>query len=301
MKNDLHLPMGGVVPMARLATSTAGSALPTTTHPPPQQSSTGPLAPPPAGSPAVRALQRRLVAAASARYRAGGRFAWHFARGKLGGDPMFIELLRQGAFPALAAPGSRWLDLGCGQGVLASWLLAAQAELDAGRWPAQWPEPPRLASLRALELMPADAARGQAAFAAEPQVCVEQADICQADFGQVDVITILDVLQYMPLAAQDDVLCRARAALAPDGVLVMRVGDAAGGWRFALSRWADQAITLGRGHGWMALHVRPLAGWLAALGALGFEVRAVPTPGGLPFANTLLIARVPMAAAAEAA
>ena len=37
-----------------------------------------------AARPDPRALQLALVDAASARYRAGGRFAWHFARGKLG-------------------------------------------------------------------------------------------------------------------------------------------------------------------------------------------------------------------------
>ena len=41
-------------------------------------------------TPDERALQRALVDAASQRFRAGGRFAWHFARGKLGGDPMFL-------------------------------------------------------------------------------------------------------------------------------------------------------------------------------------------------------------------
>ncbi|MFT3776839.1 MAG: class I SAM-dependent methyltransferase [Ottowia sp.] len=247
---------------------------------------------PPARSAAVRTLQRALVDAASLRYREGGRgrFAYHFARGKLGGDPMFIELLRQGAFPPLAEPGGRFLDLGSGQAVLASWLLAARARFDAGRWPAGWPEPPRVARLRALELMPADAARGQAAFAGEPRVRVERADIRQAGFGLADVVTILDVLHYLAPDAQDDVLRRARAALAPGGVLVMRVGDAAAGLPYRLSHWADQAITLVRGHGWSHLHGRTLDQWQAALHALGFEVRSVPTPGGLPFANTMLIA-----------
>lgn len=252
--------------------------------------------PPAAGTPAVRALQALLVDAAAARYRdrdGRGRFAYHFARGKLGGDPMFIELLRRGVFPPFADGGGRFLDLGCGQAVLASWLLAAQAHAEAGRWPADWPAPPRVASLRALELMAADTARGQAAFAAEPRVRVEQADIADADFGRADVVTILDVLHYLPLAAQDDVLRRVRAALAPGGRLVMRVGDAAGGWRFALSRWTDQAITLARGHGWSTLHVRPLSTWLAVLGGLGFQVDSAPTPGGLPFANTFLIATLP--------
>ena len=245
------------------------------------------------GSAPVNALQRQLVDLASARYRANGRFAYHFSRGKLGGDPMFIELLRLGAFSGLRDRGARFLDLGCGQAVLASWLIAARTLAEQGGWPADWPEPPLVESLRALELMPADAARGQAGFADEPRVRVEQADICQADFGQVDVVTILDVIHYIPTAAQDDVLSRIRAALPPGGVLVMRVGDAAAGWPFRLSRWADQAITLARGHGWSQLYCRPLTEWTAALHALGFQVHAVPTPGGLPFANVLLLAHVP--------
>ena len=64
-----------------------------------------------AARPDPRALQLALVEAASARYRAGGRFAWHFARGKLGMDPLFIDLLRLGLLPA----HGRFLDLGCGQ------------------------------------------------------------------------------------------------------------------------------------------------------------------------------------------
>lgn len=253
-----------------------------------------------------RALQHLLVDAASTRYAADGhkRFAYHFARGKLGGDPMFIELLRLGALNGIAAQsptGQHMLDLGCGQAVLAAWLLAARQQFDAGPWPAGWPAPPRIAQLRAWELMPVDVARAQVAFAAEPCVQVTQADICQASFGQADVITILDVLHYLSPPQQDDVLRRARAALPPGGLLVMRVGDAAGGLRFRLSLWADQCITLARGHGWATLHARPLADWVQALQDLGFTVRTTPTPGGLPFANTFVIARLPAEGAAPGA
>ena len=257
----------------------------------------GPRVPAPGSAP-VRALQRQLVDLASARYRNNGRFAYHFSRGKLGGDPMFIELLRLGAFSGQRSAGTRFLDLGCGQAVFASWVIAARALVDQGRWPADWPEPPQVASLRALELMPNDVTRGQAGFADDPRVQVELGDICHADFGQADVVTILDVIHYIPRAAQDDVLRRIRTALAPGGVLVMRVGDAAAGWPFRLSRWADQAITLGRGHGWAQLHCRSAAEWSGALDALGFQVHPVPTPGGLPFANVMLIAHAPAEGAA---
>ena len=81
--------------------------------------------------------------------------------------------------------------------------------------------------------------------------------------------------------------------LRPGGTLALRVGDAAGGLRFRLSLWADQLVTLARGHGLARLHARPLDEWAAALRALGLAVQTAPTPGGLPFANTFLIARAP--------
>ena len=69
----------------------------------------------------ARRLALRSIDAASAPYRRVGRFAWHFARGKLGMDPVFRYLLRHG----LIRPGARVLDIGCGQGLLASLVHAA--------------------------------------------------------------------------------------------------------------------------------------------------------------------------------
>ena len=255
-------------------------------------------------------LHRALVDAASARYLTGtgefrnqrdgrsghnnhvkgSRFAYHFARGKLGIDPLFIDLLRLGVLPAQG----RFLDLGCGQAVFAAWLLAARQAYEAGNWPAGWAPPPVVHSLHGLELMPRDVARAQAALADEPRVRIELGDICQAAFESVDVITIFDVLHYFGPAAQDDVLRRIRAALPPGGLFVARVGDASGGLRFSLSRWVDQIVTFVRGHGFSSMYCRPVDDWAQSLRALGFDVRIIRTEGGPPFANTMLIARVPM-------
>lgn len=239
--------------------------------------------------PDQHALHRALVDVASARYRSGGRFSYHFARGKLGIDPLFIDLLRLGEFPARG----RFLDLGCGQAVFASWLLAARQCYEAGTWPAGWTPPPTVESLHGLELMSKDVARAEAAFSGEPRVRIELGDICQTSFEAVDVITIFDVLHYFGPDAQDDVLRRIRAALRPGGVLLARVGDAAGGLRFSLSRWVDQAVTFVRGHGFSPMYCRPVSDWARTLHELGFEVRTIRTEGGPPFANTMLIARVP--------
>jgi hypothetical protein len=88
------------------------------------------------------------------------------------------------------------------------------------------------------------------------------------------------------------VLRRIRDALSPRGVLVLRVGDAAGGWPFRFSVWVDHVVTFARGHRNSRLHCRPLAHWTATLGELGFSVRSLPMNQGTPFANILLVAQL---------
>ncbi|MCS7101307.1 MAG: hypothetical protein NZL99_06360, partial [Burkholderiaceae bacterium] len=80
-----------------------------------------------------------LVQAAADRYRAAGHTAYHFARGKLAGDPVFAALLAQRLIP----DGARLVDLGCGQGVLLALLAAAQDEAVRVRWPQTLPALPR--------------------------------------------------------------------------------------------------------------------------------------------------------------
>ena len=65
---------------------------------------------------------RTLLDEASRPFQGGGHFAYHYSRGKLSSDSIFREILKRGLFPAVA----RYLDLGCGQGSLFSWLLAAR-------------------------------------------------------------------------------------------------------------------------------------------------------------------------------
>jgi len=232
------------------------------------------------------ALRWRLVDAAAAPYRAAGHFAWHFARGKLGGDPVFAGLLERGLIP----DGDRLLDLGCGQGLLASWLLAARAQFAAGQWPAGWPPPPRLERMEGIELMARDVERARAALGSAATFTA--GDIRFAAFGSASIIVILDVLHYFAPVTQDAVLRRVRDALHPEGTLLLRVGDASGGWGFRWSNWIDHAVMFARGHGYVRLHCRPLAEWTDALAALGFRVEAMPMSEGTGFANVLLVARL---------
>lgn len=229
---------------------------------------------------------KTLLDTATAPYRSAGRFAWHFARGKLGGDPVFVGLLEHGLIPAKA----RILDIGCGQGLLASWLLSAQALHAKGVWPKRWPAAPEPASIHGIELMPRDVERAQRALGGT--ATFEVGDMCSTAFGKADAVVILDVLHYVSITAQNDVLRRVRDALAPHGKLILRVGDAHGGLAFACSVWVDHLVTFIRGHRNSRLYCRPLAEWQTALTGLGFSVETLPMNKGTPFANVLLIAEL---------
>jgi SAM-dependent methyltransferase len=228
-----------------------------------------------------------LHSAASQPYRATSRWAYHWARGKLRHDPVFRGMLTRGDLPANA----RVVDIGCGQGLVAS-LLQACADLQhAGGWPAAWPVAASASTYTGVELMPKDVARADAALrglALRPSfVC---ADMCKASVPACDVVVILDVLHYVDHAAQDAVLQRVRGALAPAGRLLLRVGDADHTRGFAWSQWVDRTVTWARGHRVPPTFGRPLKDWNAALQALDFTVRAVPQSQGTPFANVLLVA-----------
>ena len=115
---------------------------------------------------------------------------------------------------------------------------------------------------------------------------------CTTDFGKADVVVILDVLHYIDIAAQNDVLRRVRDALAPNGTLLLRVGDAAAGLPFKYSVCVDHVVTFARGHGWSRMYCRPLIAWRDTLATLGFAVTTMPMHEGTLFANVLLVAKL---------
>ena len=197
-----------------------------------------------------------LLDAASAPYRAADRFAYYFARGKLRADPVFLGILAQG----LLAGSTRILDLGCGQGLLAAWLLAAAACSDRGEWPHTWPSVPRPRSIRGIDRRARDIERARRALGERAEFLL--GDIRDVAFGAVDAIVILDVLHFMDCTSQRQVLARVRAALAPQGLLLLRVGDATKRLRFKFTKWVDHAVVLARSGRFTRFYCHPLAEWL---------------------------------------
>jgi SAM-dependent methyltransferase len=225
-----------------------------------------------------------LLAEACQPYRKAGLFAYFFARGKLGADPVFRAILERG----LLLGRSRILDLGCGQALLAAWLQAAGRLYDRGRWPDAWPAAPRPLSTRGIELMARDVRRARSALGGTTDVVT--GDIRHTEFGAADAVVVLDVLQYMVPDAQRDVLQRVRKALPLRGLLLLRVCDADAGLRYRYTQWVDKVVMLSRGHAFVVPHCRSVVEWQALLRECGFDSEAQPMSHGTPFANVLLIA-----------
>ncbi len=234
------------------------------------------------------ALKLRLLDRACAPYRPTGRFNYYWARGKLARDPIFAALVGPGVF----LDDMLVLDLGCGRGLLASWLLAAEQMAERGEWAAA--APPRGLRFRGVELMAREADCGNRAL--QPlygeRVILHGGDMRHADLEGVDAITILDVLHYIAYEEQDLLLDRIRAALGKGGLFVTRIGDADGGIRFAVSQFVDRCISFAQGHRLARMWCRPLPQWIGALESRGFQVHSVPMSQGTPFANVMLVCRV---------
>jgi len=233
----------------------------------------------------INQFRHTLLSRATQPYRSAGFFAWRFANGKLKRDPVFFGLLEHGLIP----DAGRLIDIGCGQGLLASWLLEARALHESGQWPEHWPAAPKVNTIWGLELMPKDVQRARAALGERAQFM--QGDMRTADLGKADVAIILDVLHYIDYDAQEAVLRRVRAALPAGGTFITRIGDAAGGLPFYYSNWVDHVVFLLRGHRSYKVYCRTLTEWLEVLKRNGFEVAPLPMHKGTPFMSVMLVAK----------
>jgi SAM-dependent methyltransferase len=228
---------------------------------------------------------KALLEAATRPHIAAGKYAWHFARGKLRHDPVYFSLLRRGLFPDRGS----LLDLGCGQGILLSLLKAAKEQYQAGSWPRDWPPPPLNLSLQGVELGEDQVQAARRALAGSVQV--NRGDVREIDLQPCSAIVMLDVLHYIGDEEQLRLLDRAAAALDPGGSLVLREADAGAGFAFQVTRWSEPIACALRGQFGLTLHYRSAAQWIAELAGRGFAVTAEPMSEGTPFANVLFVAR----------
>lgn len=222
-----------------------------------------------------------IIDAATLPYARAGRYAYHFARGKLRHDPVYRAILKNGLLP----DEGRLIDLGCGLGILSALLTVARNQHKAGSWNPDWSIPPQNIELQGVELLNWKVEAAKLALGDRAVIC--QGDIRIFDLPGCSAVIILDVLLYLNAAEQWHILQRIASTLLPGGILLLREGDAAGGLRYHVTRLAEHICCLWRGQGWQALHYRSKAEWIALLEELGFSVDSLPMSQGTPFSNVL--------------
>jgi SAM-dependent methyltransferase len=225
-----------------------------------------------------------LIDSASEPYQQADKFGRHFARGKLTADPFFAAIFKYNLIP----DHQRLLDLGCGQGLLAAWLVAAQALFNRGCWTDTWSPPPKVGQIEGIDLMPRDIARAKRALGEQAQFRV--GNICEVEFLRADVIVLMDVLHYLNYEDQERLLQKIRAAITAEGVFITRIGDTSAGLPCLFSQWVDGIAAFARGHQLPKFHCRSLSQWQELLTAQGFSTQTMPMSEGTLFANTLIIA-----------
>ncbi|MEP7012352.1 MAG: DUF2062 domain-containing protein [Acidobacteriota bacterium] len=237
-----------------------------------------------------------LIAAASRRYLDCGMFPWEFVRGKLRHDPLYFGVVGRG----LAATEVKGiedekdddpergvvLDLGCGRGILFSLILAVH---EIGARPPGWEPTPRGLRLIGFEGRGKIAAQAKKALGDEAEI--SNADLATAELPRCRVALLLDVLHYLPAAAQENLLDRVAAALEPGGTLLLRDADADGGGRFWATRVQERLAALARNDFRQRFRYRSAREWRGMLEARGLTTETAPLSEGTPYANVLVVGR----------
>lgn len=220
-------------------------------------------------NPIDRTSNRDIAARVARRYRR----PWHrdYVRAKLRHDPVYATL-----GDLLAGDERPLLDVGCGLGLLGLYLREAR----------------RGGAYRGIDFDEGKIAVGREAAAGEAGMSFEPGDArgLPAFAGHV---ALIDVLHYLPAAAQHDLLRAAAARVAPGALLFVRSVLRERGWRFRLTVAEEFFI---HAIGWMRSPARhyPLRAEIEApLRAAGLEVDTRPLWGSTPFNSFAILARRP--------
>jgi SAM-dependent methyltransferase len=206
-----------------------------------------------------------LVASASGRYP--GRWAQGWARGKMSSDPVYRAVLER------LHPRGTLVDVGCGEGYLLALARLAMPEVD----------------LVGLDHDERRLALARAALQDDERVRLLAEDARNIDISDVQAITLLDVLHYLPPVEQDALVAQLADTLRPGGMLLARDASLNGGWRSHVTQWSERFMVAAGRHKGQGVYLRTQDEIRASLAAAGLSVDVVPCHDGTPFANLLYI------------
>lgn len=227
-----------------------------------------------------------LVERAADRYLGQSLLAWEYGRGKLFRDPIYKMLVCEGGMPS----GRTLVDVGCGQGLMLS-LLVAAADTPDDEWPANRLDPPVFDRLIGVELRPKVAHLAQQALGDRAEITSQ--DATASDFARFDVALIIDVLHMLPAAKQVELIERLKTRLDPNGLVLIREADAGAGLGYAIVRSVNWIQAARQGNWRAPFHFRSREGWLAMLGECGLAAEVVEQEGVGRLGNLLFRARLP--------
>ena len=221
-----------------------------------------------------RATATQIARAFLPSFPLGNRWDYYYTRAKLGSDPLYPGVLQ-----ALRGSDAPVLDLGCGLG-----LLAHALRLDGQRM-----------DYRGVD--------NDADKIARAQTVADRSELANTRFDVVDLaqgppahcgsVAILDVLQYLSMEDQQQLIANAIAMLVPGSRLVIRTALGDDSRRGRTSRVTDR---LAHWVGWMQFRPKcyPDADALRAqLTAAGLHSTFEPLYGNTPFNNWLIVASKP--------
>jgi 2-polyprenyl-3-methyl-5-hydroxy-6-metoxy-1,4-benzoquinol methylase len=195
------------------------------------------------------------------------RSTYHYVVSKLRRDPATRAVADLG-------PLGDVIDLGCGRGHLALYLLERGVAKTVRAF--DWDEEKIALAKRAGEGL-------DASFAT--------LDVRHAEADPAATVLLIDVLHYLSTDAQDTLLARAADLVKPGGRLVVRDATAGAGWRSAFTFFVE----------WISMHIRFNVGERLSLRHMerevvpilekkGLSCTVTPCWRGTPFANVLLVA-----------
>lgn len=202
----------------------------------------------------------------------GSRWDYYYVREKLASDPLY-----PGVLDALRGSDAPLLDIGCGLG-----LLAHAMHRDGQSLP-----------YHGVDIDAAKIARAQRAAkrAGLSETRFDTADLSRHFPQHAGSVAILDVLQYLTVDAQRNLLDCVIAMLTPGARLIIRTGLSDDSHRGHITRIGDRFSTL---VGWMQERPRhyPNADALREqLKNAGLCASFAPLYGKTPFNNWLIVTR----------
>ena len=118
----------------------------------------------------------------------------------------------------------------------------------------------------------------------------ECADLRTADLGSHDLVTMVDLLHYIPIPEQETLARRIADAVRPGGTLLFREGCTDRAGHRGVSRWERIALATRFTRAEGGLHFQTEQGWSTLMRRCGLEIETV---GSGPGSNVIFLCRKP--------